>query len=117
VQVDHESDNRVTRGPSDRALRDQGIFLPRLYSAALLAGVAYSATEWTQFSDECFVRARQLHQIGEYQYGTRLLQLAELTSPHKGRLIRSYGFLIRLIGPGLGVRLAELLRTGRWIKS
>ena len=117
VQVDHESDNRVTRGPSVQALRDQGIFLPRLYAAAVLAGVPFSAPEWAQFSDQCFVRARQLHQIGENQFGTRLLQLAELTSSHKGRLIRSYGFLTRLLGVRFGVRLAELLRTGHWVNT
>ena len=117
VQVDHESDNRVTRGPSVQALRDQGEFLPRLYAAAVLAGVPSAAPEWARFSDECFVRARQLHRIGENHSGTRLLQLAELTSPRKGRLIRSYGFLIRSFGPRLGVRLAELLRPGRWFKA
>ena len=58
-----------------------------------------------------------MHQIGANQSGMRLLQLAELTSLRKGRLIRSYGFLIRALGPRLGVRLAELLRTGRWIKA
>ena len=117
VQVDHESDNRVTRGPSMQALRDQGEFLPRLCAAAVLAGVPWNAPEWARFSDECFVRARQFHQVGENQTGTRLLQLAELTSPRKGRLIRSYGSLVRALGPRLGVRLAELLRTGLWIKS
>ena len=117
VQVDHESENRVTRGPSLQALKGQGEFLPRLYAAAVLAGVPPTSPEWSRFSDECFVCARQMHQIGANQSGMRLLQLAELTSLRKGRLIRSYGFLIRALGPRLGVRLAELLRTGRWIKA
>ena len=117
VQVDHESDNRVTRGPSLQALLDQGKFLPRLHAAAVLAGVPSGAPEWTQFSDECFVRARQLHLIGENESGTRLLQLAKLTSPRKRHLIRSYAFLVRALGASIGVRLAELLRTGRWIKT
>ena len=69
VQVDHESGNRVTRGPSRQALRDQGEFLPRLYSAAVLAGVPCTAPEWARFSDECFVCARQMHQIGAINLG------------------------------------------------
>ena len=113
VQVDHESDNRVTRGSCMHALRDQARFLPRLYAAAVLAGVPCTAPEWAQFSDECFVRARQLYQIGETQAGTRLLQLAELTSPRKGRLIRSYGFLTRAFGLKLGSRIANILHTVR----
>lgn len=114
VQVDHESVNRVTRGPSLQALRDQGVFLPRLYAAAMLAGVPFEAPEWERFSNECFVSARQLHQAGEASLGNRLLQLAELTTSGNGRLIRRYGTLSRAVGPRLGARVAQLLRTGRW---
>ncbi len=114
VQVDHESANRVTRGSGGAALRDAAHFYPRLYGAALLAGVPFEAPEWQRFSDECFVRARLLHQEGEEALGDRLLQLAALSASDKGRLIRSYGLLSRLLGPALGSRLAQLLRTGRW---
>lgn len=114
VQVDHESANRVTRGPVVEALCDAALFFPRLYGAALLAGVPFDAPEWQRFSDECFVRARLLHQEGEEALGDRLLQLAALSASDKGRLIRSYGLLSRLLGPALGSRLAQLLRTGRW---
>ncbi|WP_254960209.1 glycosyltransferase family 2 protein [Cyanobium sp. BA5m-10] len=114
VQVDHESDNRVTRGPSLQALRDQGVFLPRLYAAAMLAGVPFESPEWARFSDECFVSARQLHQAGEASLGNRLLHLAELTTSGSGSLIRRYGTLSRAVGPRLGARVAQLLRTGRW---
>lgn len=114
VQVDHESGNRVTRGPSLQALRDQGEFLPRLYAAALLSGVPFEAAVWERFSDECFVSARQLHQAGEASLGNRLLHLAELTTSGSGGLIRRYGTLSRAVGPRLGARVAQLLRTGRW---
>lgn len=113
VQVDHESTNRVTRGPSLQALQDQGLFLPRLYAAAVLAGVPFTAPEWQRFSDECFVRARQLHQAGEAILGDRLLHLAELTTTGEGQLIRRYGMLRRAIGPSLAAGVAQLLRTGR----
>ena len=39
MQVDHDSGNRVTR-VALQALRDQSVFLPRLYGAAVLAGVS-----------------------------------------------------------------------------
>jgi glycosyltransferase involved in cell wall biosynthesis len=114
VQVDHESANRVTRGPRSEALRDAARFYPRLYAAALLADVPFDAPEWQCFSDECFVRARLLHQNGDGALGDRLLRLAELSSPGSGRMIRSYGLLRRTVGPALGSRLAHLARTGHW---
>jgi len=114
VQVDHESDNRVTRGPGLAALRDAAIFYPRLYAAALLADVSLEAPQWQQFSDECFVRARLLHQLGDGVRGNRLLQLAELSSPGNGNLIRQYGLISRLLGPSMGARFAHFARTGRW---
>jgi len=114
VQVDHESDNRVHPGPRAGALRDAAIFYPRLYAAALLADVSLEAPQWQQFSDECFVRARLLHQLGDGVRGNRLLQLAELSSPGNGNLIRQYGLISRLLGPSMGARFAHFARTGRW---
>ena len=114
VQVDHEAANRVTRGPRVDALRDAARFYPRLYAAAVLADVPFEAPQWQRFSDECFVRARLLHQSGDEALGDRLLRLAELSSPGSGRMIRSYGLLRRTVGPALGSRLAHLARTGQW---
>ena len=114
VQVDHDSTNRVTRGPAASALRDEAQFYPRLFGAAMHAGVPFDRPEWQRFSDECFVRARQLHQLGERHLGDRMLHLALLTTPDKARLIRLYGDLSRLLGPTLGSGVAQLLRTGRW---
>ncbi len=114
VQVDHESDNRVTRGPSLTALRDGALFYPRLYAAACLAGVPFDAPEWQTFSNECFVRARQLHELGERALGDRLLHLAALSTLGPGRLIHRYGLLCRALGPQAAARVAQFLRTGRW---
>ena len=114
IQVDHVSDNRVTCGPTVEALRDQAIFLPRLAAAAVLAEVPPEAPQWRRFSDECFVAARLLHQLGERAGGDRLLRLAAFCCSDHSRLVSPYRQLTRVFGAALGSRLAEVVRTGRW---
>ena len=114
IQVDHVSENRVTCGPTVEALRDQAIFLPRLAAAAVLADVRWDAPQWRRFSDECFVAARQLHQLGEIAGGDRLLRLAAFCCADHSPLVSPYRQLTRLFGSRRGSRLAELVRTGRW---
>jgi glycosyltransferase involved in cell wall biosynthesis len=79
VQVDHQSDDRVSRGPQASYLRDEAIFLPRLFACASLAGVDQRASEMGIFSRWCFLRARQLDALSEPELADELLALARFS--------------------------------------
>ena len=115
VQVDHDSENRVSRGAQPAYLRDEAIFLPRLHACALLAGVDRHAAEMVLFSRRCFLRARQLDALGEQKMADNLLSLAHYSgsmNPSRSSAWQQsvYRTLRLLIGPSAVGSLAGLYR-------
>lgn len=108
-QLEHDSPQRVSRGPQRSYLLDEACFLPRLHACALRAGVPPGATEWQHLARWCFLRARQLHGIGAVDQGDRLLalsrQVADRLPPRLYQLTR------RGLGAGVAARLAASLRA------
>ena len=111
VQRDHASAERVSRGPGQAYLRDEATFLPRLYACALLAGVDHQAPEMDHFARWCFMRARDLHRLGETQSGDRLLRLSDLIWAGRAWKRQAYGALRVALGARAAARLAALARA------
>jgi glycosyltransferase involved in cell wall biosynthesis len=115
VQVDHESDNRVTRGSQARYLRDEAIFLPRLLACARLAGVDQHGPEMSLFSRWCFLRARQLDSLDEPELADEILALARYSGcmdPRRSAALQQslYRTLRVCIGPSAAGSLMSLYR-------
>ena len=111
VQRDHASAERVSRGPSQAYLRDEAQFLPRLYACALLAGVCQQAPEMDHFARWCFMRARDLHGLGEQRLGDQLLRLSDLVWEGRAWKRQTYAVLRSALGPRSAARLAALARA------
>ncbi len=111
VQRDHRSSERVSRGPTQAYLRDEARFLPRLYACALLAGVPAEAPELDHLARWCFMRARDLHGLGEQQQGDQLLRLSDLIGQGRAWKRQAYGALRFALGPRSAARLAALVRA------
>ena len=111
VQRDHASAERVSRGPSQAYLRDEATFLPRLYACALLAGVHHQAPEMDHFARWCFMRARDLHGLGESQLGDQLLRLSDLIWVGRAWKRQAYAALRGALGARAAARLAALVRA------
>ena len=111
VQRDHACAERVSRGPAQAYLRDEAQFLPRLYACALLAGVSAQAPELDHFARWCFMRARDLHGLGESQRGDQLLRLSDLIWEGKAWKRQTYAALRAALGARSAARLAALARA------
>ena len=111
VQRDHASAERVSRGPSQDYLRDEAQFLPRLYACALLAGVCHGSAEMDHFARWCFMRARDLHGLGEQQTGDQLLRLSDLVWEGRAWKHQTYVALRTAFGARSAARLAALARA------
>ena len=111
VQRDHTCAARVSRGPAQAYLRDEAQFLPRLYACALLAGVCPQAPELDHFARWCFMRARDLHGLGEQQRGDQLWRLSDLIWEGKAWKHQTYAALRTALGPRNAARLAALARS------
>ena len=111
VQRDHASAERVSRGPAHAYLRDEAQFLPRLYACALLAGVSAEAPELDHFARWCFMRARDLHGLGEQQRGDQLLRLSDLIWEGRSWKRQTYAALRHALGARCAARLAALVRA------
>lgn len=110
VQVDHDSPERVTRGPELQYLRDEAVFLPRLHACAVLAGVSSDSPEMAHFAHWCFLRARQLDAFGDADLGDALLRLAAMAWRDPRPKPHTYGVLRQLLGPRSAGRLSALYR-------
>jgi len=111
VQRDHSSTERVSRGPTQAYLRDEAQFLPRLYACALLAGVSPQASELDHFARWCFMRARDLHGMGEIQRGDQLLRLSDLIWEGRAWKRQTYVAVRTALGGRSAARLAALARA------
>jgi hypothetical protein len=108
-QLEHDSPQRVSRGPQRSYLLDEARFLPRLHACALLAGVPPEAPQWRHLARWCFLRARQLHSLGAVAEGDRLLGLSRHLSDRLPP--RLYQLARQGLGAGAAARLAGSLRA------
>ena len=108
-QLEHDSPQRVSRGPQRSYLLDEAQFLPRLHACALLAGVPPEAPQWQHLARWCFLRARQLHSLGDVAQGDRLLGLSRHLSDRLPP--RLYQLARQGLGAGAAARLAGSLRA------
>ncbi len=96
--LDHNSDNRFSRGNHEAYLRDEAWFLPRLYDCAIKGGVSTVAPEMEHFSRWAFMRARHLGAMGETAHARELFDLACKASPHTTLKMKVTGMLANVVG-------------------
>jgi glycosyltransferase involved in cell wall biosynthesis len=113
----YNSSARASQASMTDCLIFDAVFLPRLFSCALLAGVPLGSEAMTTFSRWAFFRARQLDQQGYSQESSRLLHLACLSSGGNPSSVRLYNVARMVFRPRGAAWLAERLTTLRGVRG
>ena len=103
--LEHDSPGRVSHGQHKGYMIDEAWFLPRLFEAALTAGVERDTDEMAHFSKWAFMRSRHLGALGETQLAKKLFSLS-LDAALKPSAPQS---IAKIVAPLIGWKLLGML--------
>jgi glycosyltransferase involved in cell wall biosynthesis len=107
----HHGENRQTGGGRWLSPADRERFFTSLFTNAQRAGVAKDSAEMKHFSRWVFRHARECGLLGDINAAGKLLALASEAAGPRGRDIKGYTWLVRMVGWRTSARLEATARA------
>ena len=103
----HTIGERVTDGGYIDYLKDEAIFIPRLYECAIRSGVKQNSMEMKTFFRWVFLDARRLASSGELELASSLLTLSKRITEKYSIEVMVFELLSRVLGLRVTGKLSE----------
>jgi glycosyltransferase involved in cell wall biosynthesis len=109
----HHDGERVTNWSFEEYLKDEALFLPRLFDCAVRAGIKPDTPEMKHFSRWAFAHARRAGAQGDVQLAKQMMELSRRASSKAAPDRFIYGLFVRIFGWKTAVKIVESLNGER----